>query len=221
MGNEYLRLNDTNMNIKKAENLIAIIDAKRKDAIERKEIQSENSLFSALFAAFKDLFSKLGKPTIQKRLLKEGSPARSSDFNTTMEEIHNDVHIAYSETDALASVVVKDFNYSEAERQMLVSKLKKLSSAVTDYSFYSSGAKNQSIYAVDSFTDASKIDYGLVAPGSSPAELVTNQGVITLKRSGNIDRNGSVVSVTGIRESIPAWDPSLEVGGYEGMYFGV
>ena len=221
MSNEYLRLNDTNLNIEQAQNLIAVIDAKRKDSIERKEIQSENSLFTELFAAFKNFFSNLGKPTMQKRLVKEGSPARSSDYNDTMLEIHNDVHVAYSETDSLSSIIVKDFNYSETERQMLLAKVQRLSSDVTDYSFYSSGAKNKSIYAIDSFVDSSKIDFSFVSPGSQPAELVTNQGVVTLKRTGNIDRNGQVQTITGIKESIPAWDPAMETGGYEGMYFGI
>ena len=221
MSNEYLQLNDTQLNIKKSENLIAIIEEKRKDAIDRKEIQSENSLFSELFKAFKDFFSKLGKPNVQKRLQKTGSPARSSDYNTTMREIHDDIHVAYAETDALSSVIVKDFNYSESERQMLLNKVKLLSSNSTDYSFYSQGAKSQSIFGVDSFTSNSKVDFSKIGPGAQAAELVTNQGVVTLKRTGNVDRNPLVSTVTGIQESIPTWNAASETGGYEGLYFGV
>jgi len=219
--NEYLRLNDTKMNVKKAENLIAIIEEKRKDAVASKEVQSENGLFAALFAAFKDFFSKLGQPTIQKRFLKKASPARSSDYNDTMREIYNDLHVAYEETDALSSVLVKDFNYSEIERQMLLNKIKKLASDTTDYSFYSLGAKDQSLFAIDDFTDNTKIDFTKITPGVSPAELVTGQGIITLKRTSNVSRNDLVEKVTGVKESIPAWDASNEIGGYEGLYFGV
>lgn len=221
MSNEYLQLNDTQLNLKKSENLIAIIEAKRKDAIDRKEIQSENSLFAELFKAFKDFFSKLGKPTLKKRLLKIGSPARSSDYNDTMREIHDDIHVAYSETDALSSVIVKDFNYSESERQMLLNKIRLLNSESTDYSFYTQGAKSQSIFGVDSFTNNSKVDFSKIGPGAQAAELVTNQGVVTLKRTGNVDRNPLVSTVTGIQESIPTWNAAAETGGYEGLYFGV
>ena len=219
--NEYLRLNDTKMNIEKAANLIAIIEDKRRDAVQKKEIQSESSLFSELFKAFKDFFSNLGKPTIQKRFLKRESPARSSDFNNTMQEIHNDIHVAYTETDSLSSVIVKDFNYSETDRQMLLNKVRKLNSQATDYSFYSAGAKSRSLFAIDDFVDNSKIDFSKVSPGVSAAELVTNEGVVTLKRIGNIDRSPLVEKVTGIKESIPSWNPVNEIGGYEGLYFGV
>jgi hypothetical protein len=221
MANEYLRLNDVQLNKQKAENILAIIEDKRKDGILKKEIQSESSLFSELFNAFKDFFSNLGKPTIKKRLFKEGSPARSGDFNDTMVEINNDIHVAYKEVDSLSSVVVKDFNYSEVERQMLLNKVRKLGSDTTDYSLYASGAKSQSIFASDSFIDGSKIDYAFISSGVDPAELVTGQGVVTLKRTGNIDKNFLVHKVAGIKESIPAWDPSKEMGGYEGLYFGV
>jgi hypothetical protein len=221
MANEYTRLNDTVLNTQKAQNLIEIIDSKRKTTVDDGKIQSETALFSSLFKAFKDFFSMLGKPTMKKRLIKPASPARSSDYNDTMTEINNDIKVAYSEVDSLGSIIVKDFNYSEAERQMLQAKIRKLSSEVTDYSLLSSGAKSKSIYAADSFVDSSKIDFTMVSAGSQSAELVTDQGVVTLKRTGNIDRNGMVSTITGIRESIPVWDPNSETGGYEGMYFGV
>ena len=220
MPNEYISLNDTKLNIKKSENLIAIIEEKRKDAVTGKDMQSENSLFSELFKAFKDFFSKLGKPTVKKNLLKVGSPARSSDYNDRLQEVYNDLHVAYDETDALSSVIVKDFNYSEADRQMLLNKIRSISSSSTDYSFYSEGAKTQSIYAVDDFTDNSKIDFARTSPGVQSAELAVNQGVVTLKRTGNIDKSGKVIKVDGIKESIPQWNPSAETGGYEGLYFG-
>jgi hypothetical protein len=220
MSNEYLRLNDTKMNIQKAGNLLGIIEEKRKDVELVKEIQSEGSLFSVLFKAFKDFFANLGKPTLQRRLIRRESPARSSDYNDTMTELVNDIHVAYTETDSLSSVIIKDFNYSETDRQMLLNKVRKLSSDTTDYSFYSSGAKSQSIFAIDDFIDNYKIDFSKITPGVDAAELVPSQGAITLKRTGNIDRNGFVNSVTGIKESIPVWDPAGERGGYEGLYFG-
>ena len=227
MANQYLRLNDTNMNIRKAQNLLAIIEDKRKDAIDSKEIQSENKLFAALYKAFKDFFTLLGKPTLKKRFQKSGSPAKSSDYNDTMQEIYNDIHVAYPEVDGLSSIMVKNFNYSEAERQMLLNKVKKLSSNTIDYSFYSAGAKSQSLYGSDSFTDNSKIDISKVTPGSYAAEIATNQGLITLKRLSNIDRSPLVIRVDGIRTEegegtgIPDWDHVKLFGGYEGLFYGM
>ena len=211
--NEYLRLTDTNLNIKKAENYIAIIEQKRKDIDDKKDIQDESSLFSQLYKAFKDFFVNLGKPTLQKRFQKVGSPARSKDYNDTMHEIYNDVNVAYSEVDSLSSVMVKNFNYSEAERQMLLNKIRKLSSTSIDYSFYSGGAKTGALHGTDDFVDSTKIDYTKISPGAHAAELVSNQGVITLKRLTNINRSPSVTKVTGIKESIPSWNAAAETGG--------
>jgi len=221
MGNEYLRLNDTELNIRKAENLLAIIEEKRRDKIEKKEVQSENSLFSELWKAFKDFFSNLGRPTLKKRYQKEESPAKSADYNNTMKEIYDDVHVAYKEEDSLSSIMVKNFNYSESERQMLLNRVRRLSSKSIDYSFYSIGAKEKCIFAIDDFINNEKIDFDKINPTTPAAELITEQGVITLNRTGNINKAPFVERVTGIQESIAAWDPSTEEGGYEGLYFSI
>lgn len=221
MSNEYLRLNDTQLNIKKAENFLAIIEEKRKDSIDKKEIQSESSLFSELFKAFKEFFSKLGKPTLEKRFQKKESPGKSKDYNDTMKEINNDIDVAYSETDALSSVMVKNFNYGESERQMLMNKIKKLGSKSVDYSFYSAGAKNKSVFGVDSFVGNDRIDFSKISSGIQPAELVVNQGVITLKRVGNTNRAPLIKKITGVQESLSGWNPQGQTGGYEGLYFGM
>ena len=220
MGNEYLRLHDTELNKQKAENALAIIENKRKDNDTKKDIQSENSLFTELFKAFKEFFANLGKPTIKKRIQKDGSPAFSKDYNDTMKEMSGDIDVAYKEERALSSVMVKNFNYSEAERQMLLNKVKKIGSRSVDYSFYSAGAKSSSLYGLDDFIDNTKIDFSKISPGAISAEVVTNQGVITLKRLGNENRAPLVHKVTGIQESLSEWNSAAETGGYEGLYFG-
>lgn len=221
MPNEYLRLNDTQFNIRKAENLLAIIADKRKDKIERKEVQSENSLLSELWKAFRSFFSNLGKPTLQKRFQRKESPARSDEYNQAVKETYDDIHVAYAEEDSLASMMVKNFNYGEAARQMLLNKVKKLGSRSIDYSFYSIGTRHKCIFGVDNFTDNEKIDFEKISAEIPAVELDVSQGVITLKRSGNINKADLVERVTDIKESLPAWNPQEEEGGYEGLYFGM
>ena len=219
MANEYLRLQDTKMNIEKARNVIAVIENKRKDDI--KSIQSENKLFQDLWKAFKDFFTTLGKPSLKKRLLKKTAPALSSDYNDTMRETRDDMRVAYTEVDSLGSLMVKNYNFGESERQMLLNKVRKLNSKNIDYSFYSKGAKDRSLYALDSFIDNSKVDFTKIGAGATAASIVTDQGVVTLNRGGNVDRAPLVRDVTGIKESLANWDPIGEVGGYEGLYFGM
>jgi hypothetical protein len=219
MANEYLRLQDASMNIEKAQNVLAVIEQKRKEDI--KDVQSESNLFTELWRAFKDFFTKLGKPTLQKRHLKETSPAISSLYNQTMREIRDDMMVAYTEVDSLGGLMVKNHNYSESERQMLLNRVRKVNSKNIDYSFFSVGAKDRSLHGIDTFIDKSKIDYSRIGAGAVAAEVVTSQGVVTLARAGNIDRSPLVRDVTGIKESLPPWDGIAETGGYEGMYFGM
>lgn len=219
MANEYLRLQDTRMNIEKARNVIAVIEDKRKGDIQ--EVQSENSLFQELWKAFKNFFTKLGKPSLQKRLQKKTAPAISSEYNDTMREIRDDMKVAYTEVGSLGDLMVKNYNFGESERQMLLNKVRKLNSKNVDYSFYSVGAKDRSLYGLDSFVDKSKVDFSKVGAGATAAEIVTDQGVVTLSRGGNIDRAPLVRDVTGMKETIPDWQGVPEVGGYEGLYFGM
>jgi len=219
MANEYLRLQDTQMNIEKARNVIAVIEEKRKDDI--KNIQSENKLFQDLWKAFKDFFTTLGKPSLKKRLQKKTAPALSSEYNNTMRKISDDVRVSYVEMNSLGSLMVKNYNFGESERQMLLNKLRKLNSKNIDYSFYSKGAKDRSLYGMDTFIDKSKVDFSKVGAGATAAEIVTDQGVVTLARMGNIDRAPLVRDVTGMKEGIPDWQGVAQVGGYEGLYFGM
>jgi len=219
MANEYLRLQDTKMNIEKARNVIAVIEEKRKDDI--KDIQSENKLFQDLWKAFKDFFTKLGKPSLKKRLLRETVPALSSDYNDTMRETRDDMRVAYTEVDSLGGLMVKNFNFGESERQMLLNKVRKLNSKNIDYSFYSKGARDRSLYGLDSFIDKSKVDFTKIGAGATAAEVVTDQGVVTLSRTGNVNRVPLVRGVTGMKESMIPWQPVAQIGGYEGLYFGM
>jgi len=219
MANEYLRLQDTQMNIRKAENLLAVVEEERK--ADPHAIQSESSMFKGLWGVFKDFFSNLGKPSLKLRLMKKTAPAISSEYNNTMREITNDIDVAYSEVGSLGGLIVKNYNYGEIERQMLLNGVRKINSKNIDYSFFAVGQADRTLYGIDSFTDTSKVDLTKVGADTTAAEIVIDQGVVTLKRIGNTDRTSMVTRVTGIQESIPDWQPIAQVGGYEGLYFGM
>lgn len=219
MANEYLRLQDTQMNVEKAANLLAAVEEKRK--LDPSTIQNENNMFQEIWKVFKDFFLSLGKPSLKLRFQKKTAPAISSDYNDTMREIRDDVKVSYTEVGSLGDLMVKNFNYGETERQLLLNAIKKLNSKNIDYSFFSRGSQDQSLYGIDSFIDRSKIDDSKIGAGSIQAEVVLDQGCVTLKRSGNTDRAALVTNVTGIQETIPAWDPIGQKGGYEGLYFGM
>lgn len=219
MANEYLRLQDTQMNVRKAENVLAVVEEKRK--ADPYAVQNENNMFKELWRAFKDFFSNLGKPSLKLRIIDKTAPAISSDYNDTMREIANDVDVAYDEVGSLGGLMVKNYNYGETERKMLLNSVRKINSKNIDYSFFAVGQADRTLYGIDSFTDTSKVDPTKVGADTTLAEIVTDQGAVTLKRSGNIDRSGTVKRVTGVQESIPEWEPIAQTGGYEGLYFGM
>lgn len=192
----------------------------RLQAIESKfrkdEIKTESSLLTELFAAFKQFFANLGKPTLQKRLIKKETPPVSGDYNLTMRELSGDIKVLFKETDNLGNVVVKKFNYAETERQRLKNKLKLISCKLKDYYFHAIGRKFNLLYGVDSFNDKSKIDYTKIV--GIPAEVDTMQGVVTLKRTGNLNKSHYVTEVSSIY-GLPEWLAEKGLGGYEGLFY--
>ena len=219
MANEYLRLQDTQMNLRKAQNILAVVEEKRKTDPEA--IQSENKMFESLWKSFKDFFSNLGKPSLKLRVLDKTAPALSSDYNSSMKELADDIQVAYGEAGSLGQLIVKNYNYGESQRKMLLNSVKKINSKNIDYSFFAVGQIDRTLYGIDSFIDTSKVDFTKVGSDTTAAEIVTDQGVVTLRRIGNIDRSGLVRNVTGIKESLQAWEPIAQLGGYEGLYFGM
>jgi len=212
MRNFYARDFDVELLKKQAQYRLQAIESKFKDG----DIKKESSLLTELFKAFKLFFVNIAKPTFQKRLLKLESPPISSDHNLTMRELHGDLNALFSETDNLGNSVVRKFNYAETERQRLKNKIKSISSLLKDYYFSALGRRYKLLYGVDSFNDKSKIDYSKIT--GTAAEVDTSTGVITLKRTGNLNKSSYVSEISRI-SGLPSWDSSRGLGGYEGLYY--
>ena len=219
MPNNLTTTLDSNINTQKAQNLLNTIQNNRSNPLYATTLQSVSGLFAQMFAAFQNFYTNLGKPTVQLRLQKVGSPANSSDYNTTNQEIYNDIQLAYKEVDALSNAVVQNYNYSESERQMLTNMIAKLNADATDYFLYTAGSISQSIFAGDNFVNNSKIDLSMVSAGYSQAQISTAQGVVTLAVTGNTDLSPQVLTVTGLTETEPQWDPANTTGVYEGLFW--
>ena len=210
---------DANINTQKAQNLLNIIQDNRSNPLYSTALQSIQGLFVQMFAAFQSFYTTLGEPTIQLNLQKVGSPAISADYNATNKQIYNDINLAYQETNALGNAIVQDFNYSEAERQMLTNAISKLNADAMDYFMYTAGATSESIFAGDNFANSSKIDQSMVAAGFTQAQISTIQGVTTLSVTGNTDLSPNVLTVTNFNSTLPPWDPPSSTGTYEGCFW--
>ena len=212
---------DASINSQKAQNLLDIIQSNRSNPLYQTTLQSISGLFAQMFAAFQKFFTTLGQPTVQLRFQKVGSPAVSNDYNMTNKEIYNDIQLGYTEVNSLGNAVVQNYNYSESERKMLSNKIAKLNADAIDYFMYTSGSTSQSIFAGDNFVNRSKIDPSMVSDGYTQAQISTVQGVATLSISGNTNLSTNVLTVTGISETDPKWDPASLTGCYEGMFWAV
>ena len=219
MPNNFTDNLSSNINAQKAQNLLDIIQTNRSNPLYSTTLQSVQSLFSQMFSAFQKFFTTLGKPTVELKLQKLESPPVSADYNTTNKQIYNDIQLAYQEVNSLGNTLVQNYNYSESERQMLSNMIAKLNSDAQDYFMFTAGATSQSIFAGDNFVDNTKIDLGASDPGYSQAQISTTQGVATLAVTGNTNLQPKVLTVTGLTETEPAWNPSAQTGCYEGYYW--
>lgn len=148
---------------------------------EKNDIQKSLSLIRDLF---KNLYSNLGKPSLELRPFESNQVPRSSKINLSMAEIERDLSIAYKESESLNKSFVEVFNYSHAASQELLNSSNRLSSKVVDLRILE-GQNNQNILiAGDDFNDTSKVD--LVIGLQNPrAEVLPDQGIVTLQRSNS------------------------------------
>lgn len=134
----------------------------------------------------KNFFLTLGKPTMKKRLVYDGSPPCSEDINQTFAEVYDDTRLL-SDEQVLAGEAFKDsFNYTTTEHQRLRNRLKKVGEMVNDYIVTAKNTLHRNLVVQDSFTNNEKADLSKVG---NPANLDTKNGLVTLGIAGNTNHS--------------------------------
>lgn len=163
--------------------------------------QYRYELLEKLIQGLQSFFNRLGKPRMTIR--KAAGLPQSEPFNATMNEIEDDIHVLYAESETIQKALYADFNYSQVERSKIKNQLNSVIDTIQDFELYASseGVLSQSgtdiIYGHDSFKNKSRIDETAVA--GVLADIDTEDGVATLKLDGKTDQlHGSkIIPVVG------------------------
>ena len=157
-------------------------------------IQDESQVMSKIFQSARNLFARLGKPTISKRYVFEDGPPLSSTVNQTFKEAGNDIRGIFNEMYKLGECVKKNFNHTVVEHNKIRNKVKQIGDLVNDYIVSSKGMMHKNIILQDNFTNKDKIDESKVL--GNKCRVSTDDGVVTLGITGSTDHSDKATLIT-------------------------
>lgn len=147
-----------------------------------------SDLLGEIFQSIKNFFITLGKPTLKRRYVYDGSPPCSDDINKTFTEIYNDIHLAADEQIMIGEAFRESFNYTTTEQKRLRNRIKKVGELINDYVVTAKNTIHHNLVIQDSFTNSDKAELDHVG---NPVNLDTKNGLVTLGISGNINHSPS------------------------------
>ena len=115
------------------------------------------------------------------------------DYDTLWNQILEDLTIVFSELENIEGLTLANFNFIVTEANRLTTRVKAVSSKLSDYILYSQNANKDALFYKDSFNDLSKIDIGITLLNESECEVNQEEGIVTLPINREVD---STVRVT-------------------------
>jgi hypothetical protein len=154
-------------------------------------IKTPTELQYRLFIALEDLYTQIGKPTMQERLA--WGPPSSEDYNTTMVEVYNDIKTLFSESDTMGKALIESFEQVELDRQILNWQMNDIKDRLKDINLKMAQSKGQVVFR-DSFLDTKNFDKDMVK--DEAVAIHTAEGVMSLgKLSADEYRQGATVRI--------------------------
>lgn len=141
------------------------------------EIKTEAELQYLLIRALEDLYTKVGKPTMQQRLA-WGAPS-SADYNDTMNEVYNDVQTLFTESKAMEAAIQESFEQVELERQILSWQTNDIKDRLQDIQLKMEQENGEAIFR-ESFLNKDNMDSDMAV--LTLAAVNTNEGALTLNQ---------------------------------------
>jgi hypothetical protein len=206
------------------------------DKLQR-EFQTENfgthqELLAKLFRAFRKAFKGLDEPVFEPRHHRDYP--YSKDYNKNKEEIVADIFTLFEEEDVVEELLAHNFNFTDVLSRRMINNAKTTKSLIRRFRGLS---ESDIVYsASDSFNSQDIIDRTLLSADMDEADIITEEGVLTLNRLENINiiKNATVswrTLVPGVEADFapsrfnkdftknPAAN-TIGLGVYEGMYYG-
>lgn len=144
---------------------------------DRGEIKTPTELAYKLYIALEDLFTKLGKPSMQKR--PAWGPPMSHEYNDMMNEIYLDLKTLFSESKSMSAAITESFQQVEIERQGLTWEVNSIKDKLKGIEVKMQQKKSEVIFR-ESFLDNKSFDVSMVE--DEPSTINASEGVLSLAK---------------------------------------
>lgn len=164
-----------------------------------RERSSINDTTQDVLVAFRELFSNLGKPSVELQPFAAKQVPRSSQINKTMAQIEDDLQAAYDEMGGLRQGLVESFNHAQALSQDLIVSADSIGSKVVDLRLLAGQQDQNVLIAGDDFRTLARVDQSIGLQNQA-ADILLDQGVVVLKRTKtvNLVNENTQIDVTAI-----------------------
>lgn len=175
-----------------------------------------------ILTSFRELFSNLGKPSVEINPFESKQVPRSKQINKTMAQIEDDLEAAYDEMGGLREGLVETFNHAQALSADLITSADEIGSKVVDLRLLNDQLDQNVLVAGDDFRTLARVDQsiGLQNPA---ADILLDQGVVVLNRSSSINlvNENTHIDVTPVGPKNLKRTPTLNNVGrfYEGDFY--
>lgn len=140
----------------------------------------------------------IGKPLFEARKVVYGELPFLEDYYDNNREMVKDLEILFSELNIIATYLVDYFNYSQSEKDRILSIVRGINGVVTDLYMLTEEASPNTVFFKESFTNYDYMDTSLTEL-ENRCMIHTEEGILTLHRTGatNHSLSGKVRSVQG------------------------
>lgn len=125
----------------------------------------------------------LGKPLFQARKMVYGELPFLEDYYDNNKEMEKDLGILFSELNTIATYLVDYFNYSQSEKERIMTVVRGINGVVTDLQMLTEETTPNTVYLKESFTNYDNVDVDLTDM-ENRCMIHTEEGVLTLRRTG-------------------------------------
>ncbi|UOE58053.1 hypothetical protein [Cytobacillus oceanisediminis] len=132
--------------------------------------------------------SSIGRPLFQARQVVQGEFPFIEDYYDNNKEMEKDLGILFTELNTIATYLVDYFNYSQSEKDRILTIVRGVNGAVSDLQMLTEETTPNTVYLKESFTNYDMTDTSLTEL-ENRCMIHTQEGVLTLNRRNAINRS--------------------------------
>lgn len=170
-----------------------ILEQQRSYLLEQSRLRlgdaaTEEEVYKLADEIFYRYQATIGKPLFQARNVVYGELPFIEDYYENNKEMEKDLGILFSELNTIATYLVDYFNYSQSEKERIMTYIRGINGAVTDLHMLTEETTPNTVYIKESFTNYDNMDLEQTDV-ENRCMIHTQEGVLTLNRTGATNRS--------------------------------